>query len=317
VIGDSVVPQQIDIAPEGFDLVNQGRIFTPFWDKQVIYKPMMAVNWPPSSYDPRTHRMFICGADGIGASTGDGKDGFLMPPAEHTSWLRGTGAVNSGMPRMGTYTAMDLTTNRIAWQWAWPSGCSSGSLATGGGLIFIGRGDRYTALNMDDGKQLWSFQTDAGVAASGSTFEHGGKQYVVVLSAGSLGGTKGDSLWLFSLDGTMDSLPVRGGAGARGAGPLTALPLPTADLPAGAPNLTQGRTLYRQFCLTCHGETGLGGTGNGASLVNIGSNAQQMANTAWAGKNNVMPSFRGTLTLEQLRDVVQYISIELFPAHAQ
>jgi quinohemoprotein ethanol dehydrogenase len=319
VIGDSVVPQQIDVAPEGFDLVNQGRIFTPFWDKQVIYKPQMAVNWPPSSYDPKTHRMFICGNDNIGASTGDGRDGFTAPPAEHTSWLRGTGAVNSGMPRMGTYTAMDLKTNRIAWQWAWPSGCSSGSLATAGGLIFIGRGDRYTALDMDNGKQVWSFQTDAGVAASGSTFLHKGRQHVVVLSAGSLGGGKGDSLWLFSLDGSIDSLPARGGAG-RGAGPLTALPLPTADMPAGAPNLVQGKALYRQYCSGCHGENGLGGTGNGASLATIGSSAQQMANVAWAGRTNgtsAMPSFRGTITLEQLRDVVNYVSIELFPAHAQ
>ena len=36
-----------------------------------------------------------------------------------------------------------------------------------------------------------------------STFEHKGKQYVVALSAGSalLGLARGDSVWLFSLDG--------------------------------------------------------------------------------------------------------------------
>ena len=89
---------------------------------------------------------------------------------------------------------------------------------------------------------------------------------------------------------------------------------------AGAPNLAQGKTLYRQYCSGCHGENGLGGTGNGATLATIGSSAQQMANVAWAGRttgNNAMPSFRGTITLEQLRDVVNYVSIELFPAHAQ
>jgi hypothetical protein len=31
--------------------------------------------------------------------------------------------------------------------------------------------------------------------------------------------------------------------------------------------------------------------------------------------NNVMPSFRGTLAPEQLRDVAGYISAELFPEH--
>ena len=31
-IGDPVVPQEVDIVPEGFKLVNGGRIFTPFWE---------------------------------------------------------------------------------------------------------------------------------------------------------------------------------------------------------------------------------------------------------------------------------------------
>ena len=35
-IGDSFVPQSIDIAPEGHRLVNGGRIFTPFWTTPVV-----------------------------------------------------------------------------------------------------------------------------------------------------------------------------------------------------------------------------------------------------------------------------------------
>jgi quinohemoprotein ethanol dehydrogenase len=34
--GDSFVPQQIDIAPEDFHLINHGRIFTPFWTERVV-----------------------------------------------------------------------------------------------------------------------------------------------------------------------------------------------------------------------------------------------------------------------------------------
>ncbi len=98
-------------------------------------------------------------------------------------------------------------------------------MATGGGLIFVGRSDgRLTALDSSSGNQLWQFQTDAGVAASASTFERGGKQYVVVLSAGSAVGQnnkRGDSVWLFSLDGTMESLPPEAGipAPATAGGP--------------------------------------------------------------------------------------------------
>jgi hypothetical protein len=50
------------------------------------------------------------------------------------------------------------------------------------------------------------------VNATASTFLHDGKQYVVVLAAGSFfpGTKRGDSLWLFSLDGQFVS--ATGGA---------------------------------------------------------------------------------------------------------
>ena len=49
-IGDSFVPQAVEIAPEGFELVNGGRIFTPYWTDYVIAKPNLrgGANWPPN-----------------------------------------------------------------------------------------------------------------------------------------------------------------------------------------------------------------------------------------------------------------------------
>ena len=308
VIGDPVVPQEIDIPPEGFEPVNRGRIFTPFWDKVVLYKPQMGVNWPPSSYDPATHRMFICGIDHVASSVSD-----MLPfeaPVDHVARLGGAGA-NPGVARRGTFTAMDLKTNRIVWTQQWPSSCFNGTLATAGGLVFVGRSDgRFTALDVDTGNRLWQFQTDAGVAASASTFEYKGRQHVVVLSAGTQygGGKKGDSLWLFSLDGTIDSLPPEQTTAAA--------PIPVVALPAGPANVKQGAITYRQYCVTCHGEQGMGGQGGGASLVNISRDIQSISNTAAAGKNT-MPAFRLMLNPEQLRDVAGYISTELFPAHPQ
>jgi glucose dehydrogenase len=82
--------------------------------------------------------------------------------------------------------------------------CYSGSIVTGGGLIFVGRNDgRLTALDKADGALLWDFQTDAGLNATASTFEHGGQQYVVALAAGTFfpGTERGDSVWLFALNG--------------------------------------------------------------------------------------------------------------------
>jgi alcohol dehydrogenase (cytochrome c) len=89
--------------------------------------------------------------------------------------------------------------------------CYSGATTTAGGLVFVGRNDgRLTALDSSDGTKLWEFQTGAGMNAPVSVFEHGGKQYVVAYSAGNLfaGSTKGDSVWLFSLDGHLDPVAL-------------------------------------------------------------------------------------------------------------
>jgi alcohol dehydrogenase (cytochrome c) len=73
--------------------------------------------------------------------------------------------------------------------------------------VFTGRNDgRLTALHSATGKRLWEFQTDAGLNAPVSVFEYEGEQYVVAYSAGSLfaGSPRGDSVWLFSLKGTLE-----------------------------------------------------------------------------------------------------------------
>jgi glucose dehydrogenase len=114
------------------------------------------------------------------------------------------------IPGLGTFTALDLHTNKIAWQQQWPEPCYSGSVVTAGGLVFVGRNDgRLTALDSSSGKKLWEFQTGAGMNATASVFEHKGKQYVVAYSGGSVfaRSAKGDSVWLFALDGMLDPVP--------------------------------------------------------------------------------------------------------------
>ncbi len=123
-----------------------------------------------------------------------------------------------------------MTTNKLAWRYQWPEQCYSGTLATGGGLLFVGRNDgRLLALDSATGKQLWEFQTGAGMHAPVSTFEHKGKQYVLAYSAGSalIGSARGDSVWLFGLEGTMG--PVQAGS-------------PVSRTAAATPPATAGRT---------------------------------------------------------------------------
>ena len=204
-IGDSVVPHEIDMTPEGFQLTNKGRIFTPFWDKPVVMKPLGTggANWPPSSYDPETNLFYVCAADGAAAySTKEGGVEWVMPKPG-TRYFGGE-YTRSRVPRIGVFAAVDVKTNRLAWRQQWGEMCYAGSTVTRGGLIFVGRNDgRLTALDKANGDLLWEFQTDAGIHAAVTTFEREGKQYVVALSAGSFfpNTTRGDSVWMFSLEG--------------------------------------------------------------------------------------------------------------------
>lgn len=205
-IGDEVVPHEIDIAPQGWQLVNKGRIFTPFWDQPVLAKPQATggANWPPSSYDPETNLFYICAHDGISAFSSDAEPEFVAP-TPGARYAQGTFG-RAGIAARGIFAAVDLKTNKLAWRQQWPEMCYSGSIVTRGGLIFVGRNDgRLTALDKSNGDPLWEFQTDAGLNSTVSTFEHDGQQYVVALAAGTFfpGTERGDSVWLFSLDGRL------------------------------------------------------------------------------------------------------------------
>ena len=203
--GDAFVPQSIDVAPEGFALVNQGRIFTPFWAEGVVAKPSArgGANWPASSYDPDTNDYYVCATDAPNFFKG-GEDDQKFPQAGQ----RYLGSAFGGMPlpANGIFAALDMKTNRLVWQQRWKDSCYSGSVTTEGGLIFVGRNDgRLTALNSSNGQRLWEFQTGAGVNAPASVFEYEGDEYVAVYSGGSLfaGAPRGDSIFLFSLKGAL------------------------------------------------------------------------------------------------------------------
>ena len=310
-VGDAFMPQFVDITPEGATLVNQGRIFTPFGrETPVMVQPGVAggANWPPSAYDPTRQVMYVCSSES--AMTMIMRDADI--PEEHSgeSWTGG-GFGGVSKPGAGIVAALDMTTNKLVWQYRWRESCYSGFLATAGDLLFVGRNDgRLTALDSDTGMQLWEFQTGAGMNAPAISFEKGGKQYIAAYSGGNIfaGSEHGDSLWLFSLEGLMDetkpgdTLTSVGNAGAG-----NAVAVIFAD---GDPDYAAGETLFRQTCLPCHGEDGLGGHNNGMPLNNL-ANIRDAITIVTTGRND-MPTFSGALTPEQIRDVSGFVLDRLF-----
>ena len=299
-IGDAFVPQSVDIAPEGFNLVNGGRIFTPYWTTPVVARPGQGggANWPPSSYDIDSGYLYVCAQDRTGVFTAS-EDAVNIPePGE-----RYIGGVFGNIPWSvtGILAALDMHTNKLVWQQRWPERCYSGSVVTAGGLLFVGRGDgRLTALNSTNGGLLWQFQTGAGVNAPASVVEYRGEQYVVVYSGGSLfaNAPRGDSIWLFSLNGKMGPVePAR-----------TTAAVPTTSA-APAANVSNGGAVFKSTCASCHGENGEGGHGGGPSLARATS-AGAVAELVSNGRDQ-MPAFGSKLSAEQIHDVSAFVAEKL------
>lgn len=315
-IGDAIVPQSIDIPPEGSSvlpdgaaLVNGGKIFTPFWTEPIALKPgtMGGANWPPSSYDPETNLLYVCASDRINSFSAEET---LRDPVANQVYMGGRFTQAEADDR-GIFAALDVTTNRIAWRQQWREICYSGSVVTAGGLVFVGRSDgRLTALDKANGKLLWEFRTDAGVNTTVTTFEHDGDQRVVVHAGGGVfaGAPRGDGIWMFSLAGTMKSLPA-GGAGAAGGGPGGGGPggfgRPAAPVVARPVDVAHGRQLYAEACVACHGQAGDGGHGGGPSLV-AGLPAETIVAVTQTGRNT-MPAFGRVYSAADLEDLAGYI----------
>ncbi len=317
-LGDSIVPQQIDIVPEDAPLIpgtgeiaNHGRIFTPYWTDEVLVKPSTTggANWPPSSYDPMAHLLYVCASDKISTFV---VSPHLESPGPNKVYMGGHfGQAEANDD--GIFAALDVTTNRLVWRQEWREPCYSGSIVTAGGLVFVGRSDgRLTALDSRTGAKLWQFQTDAGVNTTATTFAYRGKQYVVVHAGGGVfaNGKRGDGIWMFSLDGKIPPLTPES-AGGPGGGAMAALfggrgprlpALPVVTRPA---NVENGRTIYRGACLPCHGDAGRGGVGGGPALVN-GLSRDTILTVATTGRHN-MPSFASSYSANELNDVAAYI----------
>jgi len=299
-VGDAFVPQSIRIAPEGMTLVNNGRIFTPYWDQAIPIAPGAGggANWPPSAVDPTTGIAYVCAADRP----------FLFQTHEISDEEPPSGSYYTAGAFLGTaydlgvLAAVDMHTNTLVWQQHLQDFCLSGMTATAGGLVFVGRNDgRLTALDSETGFKLWEFQTGFGMNAPVTIFERNGTQYVLAYSAGNAlaGSQHGDSLWLFSLNGTLDPVPAEGNA--------TMSVSAVMELGNNA-DLVAGQQLYEAACVACHGEDGK--TGHGGVDLTATTDYTLIVSTILNGRNS-MPAFGATYSPRQVRDVAQYVRLKI------
>jgi alcohol dehydrogenase (cytochrome c) len=303
--GIARVKSEITGAAKNLPVVVAKEMFTPPSTKHMlIYTPgpQGGNNWEPTSYSQDTQMFYVCAAvQTVGVASAD------LEFVEGKSFA-GIGAI-AGIgynESSGTLTAIDATDGSIEWQKTWPDACYSGTVTTAGNLVFVGRNNgELQAYDARNGNQLWSFQTGAGANDTVSVFEQDGKEYVAFLSAGNslMASAHGDSLWLFSLDGTMGPAPAPGagsGTGHAGEG---------GEQGTGDP--AAGKTVFADNCAGCHGVSGTGGNG-GPDLTAIPS-AKDEATVMKQVQNGGggMPAFKGTLTQKQIQDVTAYVTQEI------
>jgi alcohol dehydrogenase (cytochrome c) len=291
-------------------VVRATQMYTPYWNTPVAFTPgpQGGTNWQPSSYNPNTHMMYVCAQSGPTANTADtalpAKQKKAGPqPTEIGSTLNIAGGFGQNV---GTFSAIDVTTGKIAWQKRWPDSCYAGSATTKGNLVFVGRSDgRLLAYDARNGNQLWSWQMGAGANDAPTIFQRNGKEYLLFYAGGNAlaASPHGDNVWLLSLNGTLKPAAAPGagqGVGHAGESPNSTKSPTTGDAAAG-------KTVFAQNCTPCHGASGHGGNG-GPDLTSIPSakNLQTVIGQVTNGGGG-MPPFKGQLTQKQIDDVSTYV----------
>jgi quinoprotein glucose dehydrogenase len=166
-------------------------------------------NYNPPSFDPKLGYLFVNTMD-------FGSLNQMVKNANGTYSRQGYKGNNRfwdpetnmpcNQPPWGRLFAINVNTGDVAWESvlgitdSLPEGKQKtgrpnlgGSVATAGGLVFIGATDdgRFRAFDSKTGKELWVTKIDAGAHAAPMTFMgKDGKQYVVIVATG--GGFLGD-----------------------------------------------------------------------------------------------------------------------------
>jgi len=205
-----------------------GGAYTPSDTTLVLWYPgtLGGATWSGASIDPTTATAFV-NVNEIGAMGRIRRRAPGAPAPVWERWAPGGGYARfwddndlpCQRPPWGKLHAIDLATGEI--RWTVPLGVNDallargvgktgapnigGSIATAGGLVFIGSTNdkRFRAFDVRTGEELWVAKLEGSGHATPITYRGArtGKQFVVIAAGGHrvLGSTLGDYLVAFSL----------------------------------------------------------------------------------------------------------------------
>ncbi len=136
------------------------------------------VEWFGPTFDPENHSLYVPSVDWCST--------FTLSQVRYDRGQFFFGGAFSFEPiskAQGWIQAFDADTGRELWQYRSDRPVVAALTPTAGGLVFAGEltGD-FVALDAQTGEDLYRFQTGGPIAAGISTYEMGGRQYVLVPS---------------------------------------------------------------------------------------------------------------------------------------
>ncbi len=229
--------------------------------------PLGGHNWYPMSRDPSTGYVFL--------PTQNTSYQYANPGAmekQEAGWNLGLDPVPSeprnpqDRARSAALTpssliAWDPIAQSPAWRVDYPVYGNSGTLATGGGLVFQGSADGvFHAYGTNDGTEYWSTEVGDAILGGPVTYELDGEQYVLALAG--QGGAIPLTMGLLSgngpryMNGRLIAFKLGADTPLEIAAPNPLPPLDTSITTTRGSTI-EGALAYGSFCSVCHGPAAL------------------------------------------------------------
>jgi quinohemoprotein ethanol dehydrogenase len=281
-------------------------------------------SWPPMSFDPLTHLVYVPVIDGSFVFIGD-KSFKPKSMGWNTAVNFNAGSLPEDpkviariqMNLKGRLLAWDPVLQKAAWAVPYDTSWNGGVVSTAGNLVFQGTAmGELAAYRADDGQRLWSTRTHTGILAPPITYEANGEQYVAVeigwggafgLAAGQLAhDAQADQgniprLLAFKLQGT-DTMPEPPPRPDR-----TLTPPPNK---ASAKVVAEGKLHYHTFCSMCHGDSAF----SGGVLPDLRYSVALADPAVWQSivhdgvrSANGMVSFAGQMSKDEIESIRAYV----------
>ncbi len=209
-------------------------------------------SWNPMAFHPGHGLSYIPVVDlpAMVDNEGSGEDVVLLTEVD-------------GKPHApGKLVAFDPASGKIRWSVDQALPYNGGLMATAGNLVFQGNAEgRFEAYAADTGERLWSVATASAINAAPASYTVNGTQYVLI-PIGAGGGLQYRYPELHSTGSSQGltrllafSLEAEGEMTAR---PVSYPPLPVQpQLEASAEAISNGASLYSDYCKSCQGKNGV------------------------------------------------------------